>query len=148
MFVCNESDKKVCFSHCLRWRALDFFFHKGQLRSGSCLIFLYCAPKRGNYMQTVEKYFGVVSILMEGQPECGHTRTGSDPSGAKEAGEKLVISVESGEKARPRLKPVHSAGSMRGLKPPPPSDGRFSAGCKAHVDFAGFVPGINPRTTG
>jgi hypothetical protein len=42
---------------------------------------------------------------------------------------------------------VNFAGSMRGLKPPPPSDESFPAACEGPVDFARFVPGMNPRPT-
>jgi hypothetical protein len=42
---------------------------------------------------------------------------------------------------------VRSVGFMRGLKPSPPSDVRFSAACKAEIDSICIVPGINPRPT-
>ena len=42
--------------------------------------------------------------------------------------------IPSGAKAH-----IDPVGSMRGLKPPPPSARRFSAGAKAHVDFAAFT---------
>jgi hypothetical protein len=33
------------------------------------------------------------------------------------------------------------------LKPPPPSESSFFAASEAPADFAGFIPGINPRPT-
>ena len=61
------------------------------------------------------------------------------PLGAEGATEKLGSSVENGGKSPSVAKAgIHSVGVMRGLKPPPPSDGSFSAACKAQLVLCRF----------
>jgi len=73
-------------------------------------------------------------------------------AGAKEAAEKLGISDGNGRESPSAAKAdIDSDGFVLGLKPQPPSDGSFSAACKARGHFAAFAarlkscPDTKPR---